>query len=280
MVGDIVGRPGRRVMKRCLPGLRQGHDIDLCIANAENAAGGSGLTTKIARELFAAGVDVITTGDHVWKQREIIPVLDADDRILRPANYSSRAAGKGASVYPVSQHKVAVINLLGRMFMKPVNCPFACVDELLKTIGQEAEFVLVDFHAEATSEKIAMGWYLDGRASAVVGTHTHVQTADERVLPQGTAYITDLGMTGPHESVLGRNTERVLSALVTQMPQRFDVAKGDVRLCGALIALDERNGRASAIQRIVQLEEQCEEPDENDSGEKERSDAPPAEQNA
>jgi len=265
MIGDVVGRPARRALKRCLPGFREANGVDLCVANGENAAGGSGITAKLANELFASGIDVITTGDHVWKKREIIPRLDADERILRPGNYSARAAGRGCAVYEVADRRVAVVSLLGRMFMKPVDCPFACADVLIPKLREETPIILVDFHAEATSEKIAMGWYLDGKVSAVVGTHTHVQTADERVLPKGTAYISDLGMTGPHDSILGRSTEKVLQALVTQMPERFYVAKGDVRICGALISIDDQSGRARDIRRIVLLEDECPDVDADDA---------------
>jgi metallophosphoesterase (TIGR00282 family) len=252
LLGDIVGRPGRDVVERQLPALMQREGIHFVVANGENSAGGSGITPEAAQKLFACGLDVITTGDHIWKKKEVIQLLEKEPRVLRPANYSPMALGKGWIV--VESHNgipVGVINLLGRVFMQPIDCPFRAVDEVLKEISKKVKIVIVDMHAEATSEKIAMGWYLDGRVSAVVGTHTHVQTADERILPNGTAYITDLGMTGPYKSVLGRDIDRVLKAIITQMPTRFDVAEKDVRISGVIITLDSSTGKALEIKRLV-----------------------------
>ncbi|KPL01491.1 MAG: metallophosphoesterase [Planctomycetes bacterium SM23_65] len=251
-LGDVVGRPGREIIAEVLPDLITEQDVSFVLTNAENAAGGSGLTPETVNVLFAAGVDCITTGDHVFRRKEIIPLLETDGRILRPANFPKTASGKGFTVLKARQgERVGVVNVLGRIFMKPIDDPFAAVDAALNKLAGETDVIIVDVHAEATSEKVAMGWHLDGRVTALVGTHTHVQTADERVLPKGTAYITDLGMTGPHESVLGRDVQKVLRAITTGMPTHFDVATGDVRLCGVLITADRNTHKASAIERIV-----------------------------
>lgn len=251
-VGDVVGRPGRRALGAALPGLLKAHAIDVIVVNAENAAGGSGLTPPIFEELRGLGVDVVTLGDHVYRKKEIAPLLVESDRLLRPANLPAEAPGRGWTVLESqSGFPFAVVIVLGRTFMKPAECPFHAVDAALADIGERAKLVFVEVHAEATSDRIAMGWYLDGRATAVFGTHTHVQTADERVLPGGTAYISDLGMTGPHEGILGRRKEKVLSALITGMPTHFDVAGGDLRVSGALVTADTQTGRATAIRRIV-----------------------------
>ena len=252
LVGDVVGKPGRRALAVSLPGLLTDRSIDVVIVNGENAAGGSGLTPAIFEEFRALGVDVVTMGDHVFRRREIIPLLQESDRILRPANLPPEAAGRGWTVLESqSGFPFAVVNLLGRTFMKPAgDCPFHAADRALADIGDRAKLLFVDFHAEATSERIAMGWRLDGRATAVYGTHTHVQTADERVLPGGTAYISDLGMTGPYDSILGRKKEKVLSVLVTGMPTHFDVATADARLSGALVTADTQTGHATAIERL------------------------------
>jgi metallophosphoesterase (TIGR00282 family) len=252
VLGDIVGQPGRNIIKDKLPTLVKEENIGFAIANAENAAGGSGVTADVAEKLFAYVIDVITTGDHVWRKKEVIQVMETETRVLRPANYSPLAKGRGWVV--VKDHlgpDIAIINLLGRVFMSPVDCPFRAADRILEKIPQKVRVIIVDMHAEATSEKIAMGWYLDGRVSAVVGTHTHVQTADETVLPGKTAYITDLGMTGPYQSVLGRNKDHVLEHLLTQMPTRFEVADKDVRMSGAIITVDAATGRAEGIRRLM-----------------------------
>jgi len=251
LIGDIVGKPGRRALAVGLPLLMKDHPIDVIIANGENTAGGSGITPPIFDELRAMGVDVVTLGDHVYRKKEAVPLLTESDRLLRPLNLPDEAAGRGWTVLESqSGFPFAVITLLGRTFMKPAACPFHAVDKALAEIGDRAKLIFVEMHAEATSDKIGMGWHLDGRASAVFGTHTHVQTSDERVLPQGAAYITDLGMTGPHEGILGRRREKVLSAVITGMPTYFDVATGDLRVCGALVTADTQTGRASAIQRV------------------------------
>jgi metallophosphoesterase (TIGR00282 family) len=252
LIGDIVGKPGRRALAVGLPLLMKDHPIDVIIANGENTAGGSGITPAIFEELRAMGVDVVTLGDHVYRKKEAVPLLTESDRLLRPLNLPDEAAGRGWTVLESqSGFPFAVITLLGRTFMKPSNCPFHAVDKALAEIGDRAKLIFVEMHAEATSDKIGMGWHLDGRASAVFGTHTHVQTSDERVLPQGAAFITDLGMTGPHEGILGRRKEKVLSAVITGMPTYFDVATGDLRVCGALVTADTQTGRSSAIQRVM-----------------------------
>jgi metallophosphoesterase (TIGR00282 family) len=252
LIGDIVGKPGRRALAVGLPQLMKDHPIDVIIANGENTAGGSGITPAIFEELRAMGVDVVTLGDHVYRKKEAVPLLTESDRLLRPLNLPDEAAGRGWTVLESqSGFPFAVVTLLGRTFMKPSNCPFHAVDKALAEIGDRAKLIFVEMHAEATSDKIGMGWHLDGRASAVFGTHTHVQTSDERVLPQGAAFITDLGMTGPHEGVLGRRKEKVLSAVITGMPTYFDVATGDLRVCGALVTADTQTGRSSAIQRVM-----------------------------
>ena len=252
VVGDVVGKPGRRALAAVLPGLLQTRRLDVIIVNAENAAGGSGITPPIFNEVRALGIDVVTLGDHVYRKKEIVPLLVESDRLVRPLNLPPEAAGRGWTVVESqSGFPFAVVVLLGRTFMKPAACPFHAADEALRDIGDRARLVFVEMHAEATSERIAMGWHLDGRATAVYGTHTHVQTADERVLPAGTAYISDIGMTGPHDGILGRKKEKVLSALVTGMPTHFDVALGDLRVCGAIITADTETGRATAIERIA-----------------------------
>lgn len=250
-IGDIVGRPGRDAIKNLLPGLKKEYGLDFVIANAENAAGGSGITQKVSEELFACGVDVLTSGDHIWKKAEIFELINRDGRILRPLNFPPGAPGSGAAVFKSgSGAKVGVINVNGRVFMEALECPFrasmAAAEELLK----ETKIIIVDIHAEATSEKVALGWYLDGKVSAVLGTHTHIQTADERVLTQGCAYITDVGMTGPYDSVIGRKKENVLERFLTQVPVRFEVAEGDIRLSAALVNIDESTGKAVAVSRI------------------------------
>ncbi len=251
-IGDVVGGPGRRVLKEGIPVLVERHDVDCVIVNAENAAAGSGLTADLYDKIVKAGAHLITMGDHIYRRKEIIPVLERADNIVRPANLPSVAPGREVAVYQTaSGQSVAVVSVLGRMFMKtPVNCPMAAVDRVLASLSKSVKIIVVEIHAEATSEKMAMGWHLDGRASVVFGTHTHVPTADERILPKGTAYITDLGMTGPYDSVLGRDKDRVVGSMLTGVPSPYDVATGDPRLCGILVTVDATTGRASRIERI------------------------------
>lgn len=250
-IADIVGRPGRKAVTGLLPDLIEERDISVCVANGENAAGGFGLTEPIVRELHQCGVDVITSGNHLWDRKEIIPLLDEDPYLLRPANYPPEVPGCGTAIFePPGGPPVGVMNLQGRVFINAVDCPFRVADRELGYLKERAKIILVDIHAEATSEKIALGWYLDGRVSAVLGTHTHVQTADERILPAGTAYITDAGMTGPHDSILGVKKKPVLERFLTQLPTHFETATSDVRLCGVLVKVDPDSGHAIEIDRI------------------------------
>jgi len=250
MVGDVFGRPGREAVEALVPALRREHGVDLCVVNGENAAGGRGLTRDTAASLQRAGADVITLGDHVWDQKETAALLDENPRILRPANYPDGNPGSGAAVVPAGPCRVGILNLVGRVFMGPSDCPFRTAERMLEGPLREAQAVLVEIHAEATSEKAAMGWFLDGRVAAVVGSHTHVQTADERVLPGGTAYLTDLGMAGPRDSVIGCRTDAILGRFLTLRPARHTVAEGNVWLSGALIEVEESTGRARSIRRL------------------------------
>ena len=253
-IGDIVGEPGRRAVRKLVPELRDRHQLDWVIANAENAAGGSGITVNTAAEIFASGVDTITMGDHLWDQKEVSKLLENEPRFIRPLNYPDGTPGQGGAIFDVGQdRKIGVINLQGRSFMAPLENPFTVVEPLLERIRQETPVVFVDFHAEATAEKIGMGRHLDGRVSAVVGTHTHVQTADEQIFPGGTAFLCDAGFTGPHESVIGREIEPVLRRFVTQLPQRFSVSKKGIRLQGALIEIDDATGKSQSIERVSEF---------------------------
>ncbi|GIW93772.1 MAG: metallophosphoesterase [Pirellulaceae bacterium] len=252
MIGDVVGPPGVGIIVRRLASVRTWEQVDLVIANAENAADGSGLTPKLYRELCQAGVDCITLGDHVFRRREIERVLETESNIVRPANLPAQAPGRTWTVVQASNGQpVAVFCLLGRLFMKPVDCPWTAADRVLEQIPSEVRIRFLDFHAEATSDMQLMGRYLDGRCTAVLGTHTHVPTADEMILPGGTAFQCDVGMTGPHDGVLGRRYDRVLQATLTFVPASFDVATGDVRMHGTLVDVDEQTGRATAIRRLV-----------------------------
>lgn len=250
-LGDVVGRPGREIIAKLLPDYRKTKNIDVVIANGENAASGSGLTKKTVEELFSSGVDILTSGDHIWKRKEVYALLDASDRVLRPSNYPEGAPGKGSTVvdFP-GVGKIGVINLVGRVFMEAVECPFAAVELEVEKLRKMTPVIVVDMHAEATSEKVAMGWHLDGMVSAVLGTHTHVQTSDERILPQGTAYITDCGMTGPYDSVIGRDKESILYRFITQLPTRFHVAVDGEEMHGVIMEIDEKTGKAVSINRI------------------------------
>jgi hypothetical protein len=250
-IGDIVGEAGRKALFLHLSQLVADHGVDFVIANGENAAGGFGITGNIASKLHAYGVDCITTGNHVWRNRDVFNIIDNSARLIRPANYPSGTPGRGWTIIEKNGVKLGVLNLQGRVFMEPLDCPFRTARKELSAIRKETHNVVVDFHGEATSEKIAMGWYLDGQASAVVGTHTHVQTADERVLPGGTAYITDLGMTGPFDSVIGVRKEIALKKFVQQIPSKFIIADGDARVNGVVISIDAETGKAAGITRVV-----------------------------
>ncbi len=251
-VGDVVGRPGREALLRWLPGYRTKREIDFVVVNGENTANGAGITSKIALKLLGNGTDVLTTGNHVWRQREVYQFLASDDRIVRPANYPPGAPGRGLTVRPAADGTpVAVIDLAGNLYMDSGLSAFRIVDRLVEEASEQAEVIVVDMHAEATSEKVALGRYLDGRATLVVGTHTHVQTSDARVLPGGTAYITDVGMTGPLESVIGVRTDIIIQRFLSEMPQSFDVAEGPVRLDAVLVTAQA--GRATSVETIEEI---------------------------
>ncbi len=249
ILGDIYGRPGRKIVAQHLPMLKEKYRPELIIANGENAAGGFGLTRKVAEELFSLGIDVLTSGNHIWDQREMYAYIVSEHRILRPANYPPFVPGSSIYIHDTSLGPVAVINLIGRVFMQDFDCPFRAADEILAELPKHVKYSIIDFHAEATSEKIALALYLDGKASAVVGTHTHVLTADEQILPKGTAFITDLGMCGPIHSVLGVDPDVVINKFLTQLPARFPVAKGPARLTGVVVELNE-HGTANGIYRV------------------------------
>lgn len=253
-IGDIFGHPGRRIVRELLPGLMEEFRPDVVVANGENAAAGFGITPPLVEELLGLGIHVLTSGNHIWDKKEIIAYLaqHGDGRLLRPANFPPSAPGSGLHLaQTAAQAPFAVLNLQGRIFLPALDCPFRAADAALAAIPPQTKIRIVDVHAEATSEKIALGWYLDGRVTAVLGTHTHVPTADETILPEGTAYITDVGMSGPYDSVIGVEKEAVIKKYLDQMPARFEVAKGDARLCGVVIDADPATGRASSIQRIM-----------------------------
>jgi hypothetical protein len=250
-IGDIVGRPGREAVAKLLPILKKEYQLQFIIANAENAAGGSGITSGVSGELFDSGIDVLTSGDHIWKKREIFEFINQEERILRPLNFPIGAPGRGFGVFKTKEgFKVGVINVNGRVFMEALDCPFRTTLVAVEALSKETKVIIVDVHAEATSEKVALGWYLDGRVSAILGTHTHIQTADERILPQASAYLTDVGMTGPYDSVIGRRIEDVLERFLSCVPVRFEVAQDNIQLQGVVLDIDEKTGKARAITRI------------------------------
>ncbi len=248
-IGDIVGRPGRETVKALVPGLKEEFALDFVAANIENAAGGSGITPAIARELFSFGIDAFTSGDHIFKKKEAISLINEEPRLLKPANFPLVTPGRGAGIFKTKfGESIVLINILGRVFMEARECPFRVIKEEIDK--SKCKVVIVDFHAEATSEKVAMGWYLDGLVSAVLGTHTHIQTADEKILPNGTAYITDVGMTGPQYSVIGRKIEDVLERFITQIGHRFEVASEDLQLQGVILDIDKDTGKTTSITRL------------------------------
>ena len=252
LIGDIVGRPGRVIVERSLIALRDERQIDLVVANCENAAGGAGITPSTADDLFRAGVDVLTSGNHVWKKKEAFELLKLDHRVIRPANYPEGAPGSGSTIVEtLSGQKVGVLNVMGRVFMEALDCPFRAAERELARLALVTPVVIVDMHAEATSEKVAMGWFLDGKVSCVFGTHTHIPTADERILPNGTAFITDVGMTGPYDSVIGRRGDQILERFLHQLPMRSEVAEGNVQLRGLLVDVDAKTGKAQSVERIT-----------------------------
>ncbi len=249
-IGDIVGSPGRKAIKQYIGDVHKEYGFDYCIANGENTAGGSGITCVIAKELYSYGIHCITMGNHTWSKREITNFIDSDEKIIRPANYPSELPGKGSVII---DGRLAVINLLGRVYMDPVDCPFRTLDIELEKVKKHVKAVIVDIHAEATSEKCALAWYADGRVSGVLGTHTHVQTADDRILPFGTAFLTDVGMTGPYEGIIGVDREIVMEKFRYSMPVRFEVAKGKVQFNAVILDIDEKTGKTVDMLRIMKV---------------------------
>ncbi len=250
-IGDIVGKVGRMCVKNLLPKVRNSFKLTYVIANGENAAGGFGINENVAKELFSFGIDIITSGNHIWDKKDAVTYLSKEDRVLRPLNYPPGVPGHGSKVLnPSGKPSIGIINLSGRVFMHPLDDPFRMAIDEVDKMKDEADIIIIDFHAEATSEKIAFGYYLDGKVSAVIGTHTHVQTADEKIMENGTAYITDIGMTGPSNSVIGVETDMIIERFLTFMPKKFNTAKGDGIFSGAIVDIDEKSGKATAIQRI------------------------------
>lgn len=250
-IGDIVGKPGRRALREKLPSLIDRWQIDFIIANVENAAGGFGITESVAEEIFTLGINVLTSGNHIWDKKESIPFISRERRLLRPANYPANVPGRGSIITETpTGEKVGVLNLAGRVFMNTLDCPFMTAERELPQLKEEASVIIIDFHAEATSEKSAFGWFMDGKVSAVIGTHTHVQTADEKILPGGTAYITDVGMTGPVNSIIGVKKELIITKFITQVPVRFETAKGASMVSGVFLSIQAAEGKAIAIERI------------------------------
>ena len=249
IIGDVIGKPGRKLVGEKVKTIKKSHNIDAVIVNGENSAGGLGITPETTEELLGFGIDVVTTGNHVWDKKEILPYIDSQFRLLRPLNYPPGVPGNGSVILKNNQRKWAVLNLSGRVFMSPLDCPFQTLDKELEIIKKETNIILVDFHAEATSEKIAYGWYCHGRCSCVVGTHSYGVTADEKILPGGTAYITDIGMTGAHQSVIGIETKQILSRFLTQIPVRYTVAKDNVILNGVIVEVDDQTGKSVFITR-------------------------------
>jgi metallophosphoesterase (TIGR00282 family) len=256
-IGDIVGKPGRKAVSALLPSLIAKREIDMVIANCENAAAGFGVTRDIVEELYDSHINILTSGNHIWDKKEVLEFIEDYETLLRPANYPAKVLGHGSVVMPTAAGEyVGVLNLAGRIFMQPIDCPFEVAKKEIAELKKKTKVIIVDIHAEATSEKKALGWYLDGEVSAVLGTHTHVQTADDEILPQGTAYLSDVGMTGPFDSVIGVKKEAIIERFLTQIPNKFDMAKGDVRLQGVLLDIDAQTGKANSIERIsVKLEE-------------------------
>mgnify|MGYP005838616453 CR=1 FL=1 len=252
-IGDIVGNPGRKAVKEVIAELRKQESIDFCIANGENSAGGSGITYVVAQELYKSGIDAITLGNHTWSKREVLNFIDCDTKIVRPANYPVDLPGKGSAVINGQNGKIGVVNLLGRVYMDNIDCPFKAAEKEIAYLKSFVKVIIIDMHAEATSEKNALAWYLDGRVSCVFGTHTHVQTADERILPCGTGYITDVGMTGPSEGIIGVEREIIIQKFLTHMPAKFEVAKGSVQFNAIIADIDDRTGKTVKLQRISRV---------------------------
>lgn len=251
LVGDVVGRPGRKAFQEHTPLLRREKHIDVVVVNGENSAGGKGITQKALNDLYHGGADIVTSGNHIWDKKDVLEFIDREPFLIRPANYPEGAPGKGFCIYPFKAKNIGVINLSGRTFMPALDCPFQKAEQILREIERECDVILVDFHAEATSEKLALGWYLDGRVQCVVGTHTHVQTADERLLPKGTAYLTDLGMVGAWDSILGVKSEIILEKFLTARPVRFDVAEGSCVYSSLILEISEATNQVTGIERIL-----------------------------
>jgi metallophosphoesterase (TIGR00282 family) len=251
-IGDVVGSPGRDAVREILPRLKKEKAIDFVIANAENSAGGTGITPRVAHDLFNCGCNVLTSGDHIWRRQEVIELLNCDDKLLRPLNLTGVTVGKGYNLYKVNPDTtIAVVSLLGRVFIDAsTDSPFITMRDILAKLKHETNIIVLDFHAEATSEKIAMGWFLDGEVSCVLGSHTHVQTADEKILPKGTAYITDVGMSGPFDSVIGRRKDKIIERFLTGMPIRFELGTDDIRLQGVIVEIDDKTGKSISIERV------------------------------
>lgn len=252
-IGDIVGNPGRKASRQLIPSIVKEKEIDFCIANGENSAGGSGITYVIAKELYDMGIHAITMGNHTWSKKEILSFIDSDNKIARPCNYPSGLPGKGSVVISGQKEKIGVVNVLGRVYMDGVDCPFRAVEKEIENLKKVVKVIVVDFHAEASSEKAALAWYLDGRVSCVLGTHTHVQTADEHILPFGTGFITDVGMTGPYEGIIGVEKEIAIEKFLTGMPVRFQVAKGRAQFNAVVLDIDEKTGKTKSIERIFKV---------------------------
>lgn len=267
-IADIVGRPGRWAVSQLLPDFKKTYQIDFTIANVENAAGGFGLTKEIAKKIHSYGVDCLTSGNHIWDRKDIYPYLNEDQRILRPVNYPPGVPGRGAGVFESrSGQKIGVLNIQGKVYIKEIDCPFRVTEKELEELQAQTNVIIVDVHAEATSEKMALGWYLDGKVSAVIGSHTHVQTADEIILPGGTAFITDAGMTGAHNSVIGITKEDAIARFLTQIPRRFTLAKKDIKFSGVVVEIDPQTGKALGIDRIkIDVPRPEEEEREDDKG--------------
>jgi len=254
-LGDIFGRPGRKLVGKRLPGLKEQYKIDLTIANGENAAGGMGLNAAVMQELFASGIDLLTSGNHIWDKKEMVEVIRGESRLLRPANFPPGAPGKGAGIFEMRGRTVGLLNLAGRLFMPPsCDCPFLTAEREIEILLEKTPIVIVDFHAEATSEKLALGWLLRDKASAVIGTHTHVQTADERLLPGKAAYISDAGMVGPYDSILGLDPTEILWKFKTGLPMKWKIASGACMLCGVVVTVDEKTGQALEIKRLSEID--------------------------
>lgn len=258
MIGDIYGKIGRQAVRQYIPILKTKYQLDMVIANGENSAGGVGITKKVLDEISSAGVDVVTSGNHIWDKKEVFQFIDQEPYLIRPANYPPGTPGKGYCIFKVNDKNIGVMNISGRTFMPDLDCPFRKADQILEVISQECDIIVLDFHAETTSEKMTMGWYLDGRVTCIVGTHTHIQTSDERILPAGTAYITDLGMVGPWNSVLGVDKDLVVKKFLTGLPVKFDIASGPHVFCGLVIMVDDQTNMVQKVKRIMIREDEIE----------------------